>query len=644
MGTVATTGWDAQGNAISPQPAAPAAPQGWDAQGNPISTPKTAPGAIAAPPKPQPARDLITARFGPEGGEGSYAMHDFAGLPHQVGYSKVHQALDNGFLFSDKPTLEKYARDHAADPLDESRVDQWIDKHPIVSGPLQLLTGGYRGIIRTGTAFDRTPTTRAETEAQLFAASPNRTAGESVGGAAEQVGEFFTGEQLLGMLGRTGMVMSAAEKLKTVTGLAQLIEKVPMVGKLLKIGESAAKQGTTSAAQTYIQTRGDTGAAGTAGAMSAVAGPVAELVPATGAAVRDIAKGPGEKAAAEAEAIAAQRTAAAREAYAGHAREAIRPQLEETNAARNVPQQEVMMNQPGGQPAAPTGRMVATATGKPAPAQINIDHVLSQTHDFTGAADRLTAINDDAYNQFDTATNGRFRQLNGEVTAAQNAMRKGETGAAQIYKQKLAEMDQLMDSTQGEMTPEMKAAAKSGFRQSYVLRDFGNLWDRNLNGVPGSSQASQAQRGINGKGLLNDLQRAVKLYGRPQVEEALGQGRLDSLEEIANSNMTAAKRVTFNRGIWEVVKHLHHGAVLGGMTGELAGGHWAGGAAAGTTAAAAVDVINALKTNPKIAQNFMFALQSGARAEKYGPFIASMIQQATTDSSRQRQQQEQEQR
>jgi hypothetical protein len=38
-------------------------------------------------------------------------------------------------------------------------------------------------------------------------------------------------------------------------------------------------------------------------------------------------------------------------------------------------------------------------------------------------------------------------------------------------------------------------------------------------------------------------------------------------------------------------------------------------------------VWNALKTNPKIAKNFLFALESGATRARYGPLIANMIAQ-----------------
>jgi hypothetical protein len=625
-------------------------------------------------------------------------MHDPAGIVRNVGYHQVLKKLDDGFRFVDKPTLQQYARDHAADPLDESRVDQWIDKHPVLSWPVKGVIGAGTEALKTLTAFDATPQTRLGTDVQLAAATPPKGIQEAGAGAFENAMELYNPEGLGNLLGRAGQAMTAVEKLKMMTGLGQIIEKVPMVGKLLKIGESAAKMGTMSAGQTFVKTGGDTRAAATAGAVGAVTAPLAEIPGAVWSAGRTMLNAPKEAAAEQAAAAAARQTTAAenvaatqrqaeasRQAYAETARGAIRPHLEETNAARNVPQQEVMMNQPGGKPAVPTGRMAATATGKPAPPQIDIDSVLKQTQDFTGAADHLTAINDDAYNQFDTATGGRFRQLNGEVAAAQNAMRKGEQGAAQLYKQKLGEMDQLIDSTGRELTPEMKAAgerptggeitkqmkaaAKSGFRQSYMLRDFGNLWDRNLNGVPGASQASQAQRGINGRGLLTDLQRAVKLYGRPDVETALGPGRLENLEDIAQQNVTEKQRAAFNGGVQNVAQELarlDREAAKAGTTQPERLSQW-GKRALVMTAGAGVShavggspylgaitaegmyessrfVLNAIKTNPKIAKNFLFALQSGATAERFGPFIATMIQKAMTDSSLKQQQQEQQER
>jgi hypothetical protein len=95
--------------------------------------------------------------------------------------------------------------------------------------------------------------------------------------------------------------------------------------------------------------------------------------------------------------------------------------------------------------------------------------------------------------------------------------------------------------------------------------------------------------------------------------------------------------------VWDVVRNLSHGTLIGGAVGGAVG-HYAEGAAAGTATAGGIEgynaVMNALKTNPKVAQNFLFALESGATAKRFGPFIAEMIQKNQTDASRERQAEE----
>jgi len=67
----------------------------------------------------------------------------------------------------------------------------------------------------------------------------------------------------------------------------------------------------------------------------------------------------------------------------------------------------------------------------------------------------------------------------------------------------------------------------------------------------------------------------------------------------------------------------------GGYLGHLAGIPWEAGAAAGWAASAASKrVMDAVLTNPKVAQNLIFAMESGARPEHYAPMIAGMIQEA----------------
>jgi len=329
-------------------------------------------------------------------------------------------------------------------------------------------------------------------------------------------------------------------------------------------------------------------------------------------------------------------------AYSDVARGAAKPHMEAINAARGNAQ--------------PMLALGAKA--------VDIDHVLNTTHDFTGAADRLTEVNNEAYDALDKATDNRFRDLNKEVAKAQKAAWKGGNDEKGAYIEKLNEMEDLLNGHMGEAGMEELPAVKASWKQSYILRDIGNTLDRNLRGLPGASDVSNAQRGINGKGLHNDLLRLVKDYTRPKLEQVLGPGRLDTLEQIAEKNMTDKQRQVFNGGVRTVAQELERmeqtapnakppaqgmtglgkragAAAIGGLAAHAAGmtPYW--GMAAGEAGYEATHaVLNAIKANPKIAQNFMFALESGATAKHFGPFIAEMIQKNQTEASRERQAEE----
>ena len=76
---------------------------------------------------------------------------------------------------------------------------------------------------------------------------------------------------------------------------------------------------------------------------------------------------------------------------------------------------------------------------------------------------------------------------------------------------------------------------------------------------------------------------------------------------------------------------------VGAAAAHAVGVHPLYGMAAGEVGYAAyVKTLNAIKMNPQIGKNFMFALESGATAAKYGPFVATMIQQQQTQASRER--------
>lgn len=327
-----------------------AAPVSYDAQGNPLPAASSAPpppvtGAIGALPSYDAQGNPITPPD-PKASEGLYAMTDPKGQPVMKRYSEVGPALDQGHLFADKQTLKNYAQDHAADPLSEDRVDQWLDKHPYLGILPNLGKGLGIGLAKTLTGFDKTPTTRAETDMQMLAATPTKGVTQGTGELGENAAEFMTGEELLGLLGKAGSAVGLADKLKSVTGLAQLIQKYPMIGKLMKIGASAVKQGTVGGAQTLVKTGGDTDAAATAalttGGVGAVAGGAAEglqsAIARRASTIEDVGgvptTVPGEV---RNSATPTPQQTAGRQSIQNAAQDALRGHLEEVNESRATP-------------------------------------------------------------------------------------------------------------------------------------------------------------------------------------------------------------------------------------------------------------------------------------------------------------------
>lgn len=562
--------------------------------------------------------------------EGIYNMQSPDGRAVQIPYSKVKAAGPQGYRFSSQGDLARYAKDHAADPVDESAIDKYMDNTPWWDMPghaLNLLAGVGTGVTKTAAGLDRAvrgngPLSGPEEQLQTAAATPTKGGMQGASELGENVGEFFTGEELLGLVGKG---LQGAERLKAATGLAQVLEKHPVIAKLVKIGQNAVRQGTVAGAQTFAKTGGDTGAAtasaletaGAGGAIEAAGGlassAVRKLTPAVSHAAED---------------------------YAGEARAAVRPHLENVSAAiDDAGRPQPGPNQPGlvvHNPAA----IAAHAAETPKPPALDVDRVLNHVHDFTGAADRLADVNNAAYDALDKVTGGQFRQLNSQVSAAQKAAWKGGPEQEKAYRDAVAKMDDLLSSTKG-VKPETLKAIKDGWRASYQLRDVGDIWDRSLNGVPGGSKVSQEQRGINGQQLMNGLQRAVRDHGRSSLEATLGPGRLDNLERIARLNQTNAQRQVFNRGVQEVARYLpiYLGAKIGehvaGFPGEIMG------SIAGAAVKPTVEhVLDAIKANPKMGNYLTYAIESGADPKKFGPMLATMIQQNNTEASRQRQDEE----
>src|ERR1700761_179848 len=231
---------------------------------------------------------------------------------------------------------------------------------------------------------------------------------EGIGGVGENLTELLTPaglEKLIGIKGaaEAGKTVSMVDRLKQSQQVAEVLEKYPLLEKLLGLGirtaHAAAKTGAETGAQTFVKTGGDTEAAGEAAAIGAgAAGIITPVAEGGAAAVRHLAPRTAEIAGEEVpilrrqevregangEPVApsrVQQTAASIEnspkvkgAQQGAAKRTITNEAQrvvEQNipesiefrrpAARPAPQ-EAPRPQPGGEP---TGEVVDAVTGRP---------------------------------------------------------------------------------------------------------------------------------------------------------------------------------------------------------------------------------------------------------------------------------------
>lgn len=594
----------------------PAPPPGY----GPVSVAKT------SAPSTAPVTGYSTLTDNPKG-EGVYPMVNNAGQTVQIPYGNVQEAAAQGHRFQTKDALQQYARDHAADPVSEDATDRYVDGmswYNPVKIARDLSTGFATGVLKTGTGLDHAPqghgaAGKLEQDAQLQAATPTKGAAGAAGEAAENVGEWFTGEELLGMLGKAGDAMGIADKLKSVSGLAQTIEKYPLVGKLLKIGSNAVKQGTIGAGQTYAKT-GDAGQAAEAGGLTAVAAPVMEGL---------ASKVTGARAAATAAAEPKPDVGTLVSSKLDDLLNEIGPQLskEETGkavgkAVDQINQHAVTManeaynplKEPLGLPANATRQDILEAAQKAGQPQA------SSILDANGNATTTPGDGGKALADLKTA-DAAYGESRGTVNRAlvQKIAAPGSKPELAYRYIQQASMDD-MQTVLGKLDePTRQGVARN------VLQDVVNA-----GGEPENFKANAALKAY--RALDKDGEKSTLLFG-----DNAGKIR-DNLQSIADMTDSPAKRVEFGQAVRQVATNLAHGAIVGGVAGEAMGGNYKAGAALGTALVGATyvsKVMRAVIANPKIGGFLTSAIRMGARPEVYGPMIAKMVQEANDQEGQQ---------
>jgi hypothetical protein len=281
--------------------------------------------------------------------------------------------------------------------------------------------------------------------------------------------------------------------------------------------------------------------------------------------------------------------------------------------------------------------------------QIDIPKTTEKIGSFTEAADHLEKTATDGYQHFNDLTGGKFNAIREENSQAWAAY-KGASGAeAQDAAEKAidasnAKMTDLMKSIGGAITPKELSGFNDAYKNAQTLRAVANAVDGSFSGNSSNAARSWEYRGFDGNRLMANLSRLQQKQGRPALERVIGKQNLDTLFQVAELNRSNAARGRFGQAIKPIADWLQQsgGAIkhiapiaIGGEIGRMTGMGWAAGAVAGElTGMATKKVMNAILTNPKVAQNLIFAIQSGANPKNYAPLIGTMIQQAETENSR----------
>jgi hypothetical protein len=407
--------------------------------------------------------------------------------------------------------------------------------------------------------------------------------------------------------------VDTAAKLADAGKIAKILQQYPRLASLVGLGLSAAARGSAETGlQTLLKTGGDThealNAAEAGGTVGGVAAPLAELAGAgLSKLVPEMRNVGGVEIPVKKEPTPSASAQQGARAYTETAREVAEPHL--------------------------VGIGMTPERAK---------QTLNVVHDFTGVADQLKAANARAYDVLDNLTNGRFRQLNDQIRRASDAAFDGGAEAEQKLTGLRDEMENLLKTAgKGQLSPQWLQRVKDSWRQSYILSDAGRILDRSLDGLPGRSNVSTEQRGINGKELASGLRRLVETHGYDTLTKALGPGRIENLQAIADATKTNSGRSLINHAI-------HHAATyLGAAAGATAGGYLGGGSHAVEAMGAAIGaggghatkeaigrVVDAIRTNPRIGRSFLYMVEKGTKPDVYGPIISSMITQSHEDGNK----------
>jgi hypothetical protein len=458
-----------------------------------------------------------------------------------------------------------------------------------------ILRGGAETLSGTGELLEKIPGASlipGEERRQKFL---KRVADIGAGGETpeEQTGKLMEGfaEYALGNEALKGL--SYTEKMQKVLPFLKTLESDPVLAKAIKTGlTTGVEQGTLSGTQTAAKTGDVTSGiasgiigGGTAGLMEGAASAAPQII-------KNIMGGGAAK-------IAQRATDAAAEAGMTKASQnVVENHINEMNALREA----------GGQPWW-TQQDPAKYTG--------------QVTSFPEAVDQVNGVAQDIYKTLNDESGGRFTILREEQYAAHADLADSDS---QENVAKAAKADQAMsrfwDQAEGAADPVDHEVAKRSHYKALKLNEVSKVTE-NAVSDEGSVNGVQLQQG------LNRLRQrwGIGTQGRAVMDDVLGPGVQENLEDIARANLTRAGRDSMKEGVQNVLLRTFAKAAAGETVLHDLFGVPVGMSTLGGTALylAGKKFLQLMETNPKIGSAMVWAVEHRVPPQTYVPIVSRLV-------------------
>lgn len=260
---------------------------------------------------------------------------------------------------------------------------------------------------------------------------------------------------------------------------------------------------------------------------------------------------------------------------------------------------------------------------------VDIRSAIDSTGDFSEAAKQLDDAAKPVYDHANAASGGDWQTLKDHIIdlkekLANTANVPSNAASRHDLAARIGEAEDAMKSILDDPRAGFEQAdtdqARQNFRAASVLRDAHEAIKPiyALEHQPGL--ITGRYRGMDGQMLATRWKEFIDAH--PDARNIIGSDRVDSLARIFKANDTMAARKRFGNALATVAS-----SIAGAATGSHFGAAGAGeGAAVGPIAYQSMRyALQGLIANPKAAKSLLFAIDSGARPEYYGPAIAKLI-------------------